>query len=139
MSGSPGASRVNDPWDSASVAGGAGQSEARSRSSWRLGNPWTCLLPTLYITGGEGSPSPEILGLGSGNRGSWEVRGYPTSQGMQIPTSVRQKAFQVLPWKQTKREETQLEPNLYAGPKVWVPGGFLLFCDEFIVVPRQPL
>lgn len=80
-------------------------------------------LPTLSTTDGEGSPSPEILGLGSGNRGSWEVREYPTSQG--IPTSVKQKVFQVPPWKQTKREETQLEPNLYAGPKVL--GGLLLF------------
>lgn len=138
MCGCPGASRVNGPRDSASVAGGAGRSEARSRSSWHLGNPWTCLLPTLSTTGGKESPYPEILGLGSGNRGSWEVRGYPTSQGMQIPTSVRQKAFQVPLWKQTKREESQLEPNLYAGPKVWGPGGLLLFCDEFTVVPHQP-
>lgn len=56
------------------------------------------------------------------------MRGYPTLQGMQIPTSVRLKAFQVLPWKQIKREESQLEPDLYAGPKVWVPGGLLLTC-----------
>lgn len=60
------------------------------------------------------------------------MRGYPTLQGMQIPTSVRLKAFQVLPWKQIKREESQLEPDLYAGPKVC---GFLVdYCSPASLV-----
>lgn len=97
-----------------------GSEWARSRCSWRLTTH--CLLLTPSITGGKGWPSSEMLGLRSGARGSWEVRGYPTLPGMQIPTSVRLKALEVALWKQTKREESQLELTSMLVPRC----GFLV-------------